>query len=112
MEYLKPTQFLPPFFPPCFSQFYKKRIKAFPIEGILKDDSLIIFQKENYYKLLDFHMRSSGYVPVLDLDPQFNLEYNHVKDQYHFTYVLFGVYVGKRKAIENVGYSGNVLISR
>lgn len=112
MEYLIPTQFSPPFFPPYFSQFYKKRIKAFPIEGILKDDSVIISQKENYYKLLDSHMRSSGYVPVLDLDPQFNLEYNHVKDQYHFTYVLFGVYVGKRKAIKNVGYSGNILISR
>jgi len=112
MEYLISTQFSPPFFPPYFSQFYKKRIKAFPLEGILKDDSVIISQKENYYRLLDSHMRSSGYVPVLDLDPQFSLEYNSDKDTYNFIYVIFGVYVGKKKSLKYIGYSGNVLVPR
>jgi hypothetical protein len=104
--------FAPPYFTANFKQFYKKRIKAFPLEGIFKNDSEIISQKEIYYRLLDTHMRESGYVPVLDLDPQFNLEYNHEKDNYNFTYVVFGVYIGKKKSLQYVGYSANVLIPR
>ena len=91
---------------------YNKRIKPFFIDGVLADDSVIPKKRAQYQHLVDSHMRISGYVPVLDLDPQFYIEYNSDKDVYNFKYVVFGVYVGKKKSSEYVGYSGNVLVPR
>jgi hypothetical protein len=57
-------------------------------------------------------MRSKGYVPVLDLDPQFSLKYNNDKDQYTFNLEMYGVFVGKKKSREIEGFSGQQFIPR
>lgn len=91
---------------------HNKRIKPFSIDGEIADDSVMISKRAQYQHLVDSHMRIAGYVPVLDLDPQFYIEYNSDKDIYNFKYIVFGVYVGKKKSREYVGYSGNVLVPR
>jgi hypothetical protein len=68
--------------------------------------------KEMYLKLLTDEMRSNGYVPVLDLDPQWSIKYNHLKDNYSFQLEIYGVYLGKRKAQEVEGFSGQSFIPR
>jgi hypothetical protein len=56
-----------------------RNIKSFYLNGTIKSDSDISRLKEMYLKLLTDEMRSKGYVPVLDLDPQFSIKYNHEK---------------------------------
>lgn len=83
-----------------------KRIKPFSIEGELADDSYILGHREKVEKLIDMQMRDAGYVPHLDLDTQYYLEYNSDRDTYVFALVAYAVYVGKKKAWQIVGLSG------
>ena len=67
-----------------------KRIKEFHIDGMID------------------MMRSNGYVPHLDVDPAFSLEYKG--ENYTFLLTIYGVYVGKAKAQCYLAVSGNNLI--
>jgi hypothetical protein len=49
---------------------------------------------------------------VLDIDPQFSIKYNQEKDNYSFHLEIHGVYLGKRKAWEFEGFSGQDFIPR
>lgn len=82
------------------------------MEGIIGDDSLIPRQKEYFQKLLEDQMKDSGYVVVLDLDPQFYISYNIDKDTYNFILDIFGIYVGKKKCLDYIGFSGQSLIPK
>ena len=90
----------------------KRNIKSFLIGGVIKDDSSIGKAREMYERLTLQDMRDKGYVPVLDLEPQFQIHYNHTKDNYSFHLEMFGVYVGKNKAKEIEGFSGQQFIKR
>lgn len=90
----------------------KRNIKTFWINGVIGDDSDIIRLRDMYQRLLIDEMRTKGYVPVLDLDPQFSLKYNIEKDQYNFNLEMYGVFVGKRKAFEIEGFSGQQFLPR
>ena len=89
-----------------------RNIKSFYMNGTIKSDSDIVRLREMYEKLLLDEMRTSGYVPVLDIDPQFAIKYNHKKDSYSFHLEMHGVFVGKRKAWEIEGFSGQNYIKR
>jgi len=82
------------------------------MNGTINSDSDMVRLKEMYLKLLTDEMRSNGYVPVLDLDPQWSVKYNHQKDNYSFQLEIYGVYLGKRKAQEVEGFSGQNFIPR
>lgn len=90
----------------------KRNIKSFLISGVIKDDAGILKSRENYERLLVQDMRDRGYVPVLDLEPQFSIKYNQSKDTYSFFLEMFGVYIGKRKAQEVEGFSGQQFYKR
>ena len=83
-----------------------KRIRNFTINGVVADDSFLYGHREKIEKVLDTQMRYSGYVPHLDLDTNYFTSYNSEKDQFEFTLVAFGVYVGKKKSWEIVGLTG------
>ena len=90
----------------------RRNIKAFLIGGVIKEDSSIGKSRIMYEGLLIQDMRDRGYVPVLDLEPQFSIKYNEAKDTYSFNLEMFGVYVGKKKAKEIEGFSGQKFYSR
>ena len=90
----------------------KRTIKAFLIGGVIKDDSSIGKSRLMYERVLLQDMRDRGYVPVLDLEPQFSIKYNELKDRYSFNLEMFGVYVGKKKAQEIEGFSGQQFYKR
>ena len=90
----------------------KRNIRSFLISGVIKSDSTIMKARENYERLLLQDMRDKGYVPVLDLEPQFSIKYNETKDTYSFFLELFGVYLGKKKAQEIEGFSGQQFYKR
>jgi hypothetical protein len=89
-----------------------KTIKSFIISGVIKDDSAIGRIRLMQEKLLLEDMRDRGYVPVLDLDSQFSISYNEARDNYSFYLEMFGVYVGKKKAMELEGFSGQQFYKR
>ena len=90
----------------------KRNIRSFLISGVIKSDSKIMKAREDYERLLVQDMRDRGYVPVLDLEPQFSIKYNELKDNYSFFLEMFGVYVGKKKATEIEGFSGQQFFKR
>jgi len=90
----------------------KRNIKAFLIGGVIKDDASIGKSRLMYERTLLQQMRDRGYVPVLDLEPQFSIKYNENKDTYSFNLEMFGVYVGKKKAQEIEGFSGQQFYKR
>lgn len=89
-----------------------RKIKQFGFSGVIADDSAIPRMREQYRKMIEDGMREDGYVPVLDLDPIFNISYNEDKNTYDFSMYIHGVFVGKKKSKEYHGYSGQRLIPR
>lgn len=75
---------------------------------MIEDDSVIPQIRERYESILIDMMRSNGYVPHLDVDPAFSLEYNNEK--YKFLLTIYGVYIGRARAQCYLAVSGNNLI--
>jgi hypothetical protein len=90
----------------------KKNIKSFIVSGVIKDDAAFQRIRAMQEKLLLDDMRARGYVPVLDLESQFSIKYHEAKEHYSFYLEMFGVYVGKRKAFEIEGFSGQQFYKR
>lgn len=89
-----------------------RRIHNFTISGIIGDDSHIVKARENYEKILIQQMRDKGYVPVLDMLPQFKISYVEAKNQYGFILTLYGIFIGKSKVDNFIGFSGQDFIPR
>lgn len=77
--------------------FHHKPVKTFHLEGQIYDDNAIIRMKDEYVRLLSLEMKHDGYVPRIDIDPQFTIEYVEQKKIYNFKLTVYGVFVGKRK---------------
>ena len=89
-----------------------KKLKSFGMQGQIHDDAAIPRLRIEYQKLIETDMREQGYVPILDLDIQFSLLYDEQNDLYEFDIVVYGVYVGKKKAHLYEGFSGQSLIPK
>ena len=89
---------------------HHRPIKTFRLDGIIKDDSAIGRLRVEVAKLKIEEMREEGYVPRLDIDPNFTIQYNHTKDYYEFTLTVYGTYTGKKKAQCIQGIDGTTLV--
>lgn len=78
--------------------YHHKPIKRFYLDGIIHEDSMIGRLKNEYIRLLTAEMKLSGYVPRLDLDPDFTIRYNEIKNFFEFKLSVQAVYAGKRKS--------------
>jgi hypothetical protein len=76
--------------------FIHRPIKRFYLEGQIYDDAFIPRLKEQYIMILDNCMRIKGFVPRIDIDPDFTIEYNG--KNYNFKLSVYGIYIGKRNA--------------
>lgn len=80
-----------------------RKIKKFELDGVAKDGETIIrLRKELEDRILD-DMRHKGYVPIIDILPQLYWSYNKDKDLFDYSIVIFGIYVGTKKATEILG---------
>jgi hypothetical protein len=77
-------------------------IKTFSLDGEIGDSNLIE-GKERLINFLEVSMRDCGAVPVLDIEPQFTLDYQPDKETYKFMLTLYGVHVGEEAAWETAG---------
>lgn len=89
-----------------------KKLKSFGMQGQIHDDAAIPRLRIEYQRLIESDMREQGYVPILDLDVQFSLLYDEPNDLYEFDIVVYGVYVGRKKAHLYEGFSGQSLIPK
>jgi len=72
--------------------------RIFTLEGVIADDAQIWQRREDYLQLLSIQMRNLGYVPRLDINPDFRTQYDNKKNSYTFSLAAFGVYVGERES--------------
>ena len=85
-----------------------KKIREFHIDGLIEDDAAIPKIRERYESILVDIMRSKGYVPHLDIEPAFSLEYKDEK--YTFLLTIYGIFIGRSRAQCYLAVSGNNLI--
>lgn len=72
-------------------------IRKFSLEGELGEPD-IVKTKERMVSYIEGLMRDYSYVPALDLEPQFTLDYSHEREGFNFTLSVYGVLVEKEKA--------------
>lgn len=77
---------------------HHKPIKRFSLKGKIHDDSAIMRLRYEYARLLGIEMKISGYVPRLDIDEDFTIQYNEQKKYYEFELTIYGIYIGKKKS--------------
>jgi len=77
---------------------HHKPLKRFGLEGSIHDDSAIWRLKIEYIRMIISEMRLSGYVPRIDISPDFTIDYNERIEGFNFELSLYGIYVGKRKS--------------
>ena len=90
---------------------HHKPIKKFNLKGTIYDDSAIVRLRDEYGKLLTTEMKLSEYVPRLDINQDFTIEYNYEKQYFEFELTLYGVYVGKKKSEWILGIDETRVIS-
>lgn len=89
---------------------HHKAIKRFHLDGHILDDSSFWRLKDQYVKLLTNEMRLSGYVPRLDIQPDFTLDYNQQKQYFEFELSLYGIYLGKKQSQWIDGVEGTLIV--
>jgi len=89
-----------------------KQIHKFSVEGQMASDSSIPSVKNNFYRLMLQDMRDKGYIPVLDINPGWYVHYDEPKDDWHFSLVLHGIYIGKKKSWQYEGIQDGKLLPR
>ena len=89
---------------------HHKSIKTFTVEGIIKDDAAIGRLRLEIERLKTLQMRELGYVPRLDMDPNFTIQYNNTKEHFEFILTIYGTYLGKRKSQCIMGIDGTLLV--
>jgi hypothetical protein len=87
-----------------------KNIKRFFLEGEIYDESAIPRIKDQYVRMVNDLMYSKGYLPRMDIDPDFTVMYNG--KTFNFKLSAYGVYVGKRKCEGFLGVDKNRLVLR
>lgn|SRR4051812_497419 len=87
------------------------RIKRFSLNGIILPE-LAVQTRERLIINIESDMRDQGYVPVLDLTPQFTRVYDAVKEHFEFDLSVYGVYVGKDEEWQIAGMTDGKLVER
>lgn len=79
-------------------RYHHKPVRKFSLDGVIHDDSSFVRLRAEYINLITTEMRLLGYVPRLDINPDFTIDYNEIKKYFEFEISLYGVYVGKKKS--------------
>jgi len=84
-------------------------IERFALDGEI-DSSNLVEAKDRLVHFLEQSMRDAGFVPALDLEPQFTREYNPETEKYNFQLSVYGIKVGRTRACELAGVMGGKTI--
>jgi hypothetical protein len=87
-------------------QFHHKPIKKYYIDGLINDEAQAPRLKTEYIRLLVHQMRDEGYVPRLDIEPDFTIDFNEKKQYFQFKLSIYATYVGKWNSEWIMGLDG------
>lgn len=85
-----------------------KNIKRFFLDGEIYDESMIPRMRQQYILMLETMMKSKGYLPRYDIDPDFTVLYNN--RTFEFKLSVYGVFVGRKKSQWFDGVDKNTFI--
>lgn len=86
-------------------------IRKFYLEGIMLDAN-VVETRERLVRHLESMMRDYGYVPSVDNEEQFTLDWDGEQNQFKFKLTVYGVMVGKERAWELSGMTSGKEIPR
>jgi hypothetical protein len=89
---------------------HHKPIKMFVLEGDIHSDSSLPRLRGEYKKLILTEMKTQGYVPRLDIDDDFTIQYSYKKKCFEFKLSIYGVFVGKKKSEWIMGIDVNRVV--
>ena len=89
------------------ANYHHKTIKKFNLNGIIHDESALGRLKQEYIRLLESEMRLSGYVPRLDINPDFTVDYNDRKKYFEFELTVHGIHTGRKQSEWIEGIDGS-----
>lgn len=92
------------------NSLHHKPIKRFSLDGEIGNDALIPRLNQEYKRLLSIEMKIAGYVPRLDIDPDFTIQYDEDREIFTFELSIYGVFVGKKNVENLVGIDGTEII--
>ena len=77
--------------------YHHRPIKNFGISGNIYDEAHLPRLKNEYVWLVVSQMKTKGYVPRFDIDPDFTIQYNENKEIFEFelTVILLSVYFAR-----------------
>lgn len=78
-----------------------KNIKTHSLDGSF-DPNVKFGAREKFEKTIEDMIREVGQVPVIDMSTQWYTSWDEEGGKYDCTIVMFGVYVGKKKAREEI----------
>lgn len=84
----------------------KRKIKPFYTEGEALDQEAIIRQRQELEQRIIEDMRTQGYAQVLDITPEMHWAYQKDSENFKFAIIVYGSYVGKKKAKFILGLLG------
>jgi hypothetical protein len=89
------------------ANYHHKPIKKFYLDGVIHDESAIGRLRLEYVRLLISEMKLSGYVPRIDIEPDFTIDYNERKQSFEFALTVHGIYIGRKQSEWIAGIDGN-----
>jgi hypothetical protein len=89
------------------ANYHHKPIKKFYLDGVIHDESAIGRLRLEYVRLLICEMKLSGYVPRIDIEPDFTIDYNEKKRNFKFALTVHAIYVGRKQSEWIAGIDGN-----
>jgi hypothetical protein len=92
------------------ANYHHKPIKKFNLSGVIHDESALGRLKMEYIRLLESEMRLSGYVPRLDIVPDFTVDYNEKKKYFEFELTVHGIHTGRKQSEWIEGIDGTKAI--
>jgi hypothetical protein len=90
--------------------YHHKPIKKFDLDGLIHDEAATPRLKYEYIRLLLSQMKLLGYVPRIDISPDFTVDYNERKQYFEFKLSVYGIYIGKKQTECIQGIDGNKVI--
>lgn len=80
-----------------------KTVHPRTLDGEFNQDIKFV-ARDRFQTVIEDMMRESGYVPVIDRDTEWYTRWIEDTDRYGFKIVMYGVYVGPKKAEQILGY--------
>lgn len=80
-------------------------IKRFSLDGQISEAN-VVQTKERMINMVEGMMREYGFVPALDMEPQFTLSYDAEEERFDFSLSVYGIRIEESQVWQVAGIMG------